>query len=118
MSTNGCDLNCWALRVVTSESGRGRPHSKTLARFSGARRAAEGFGVRLPSAAFVRRRSCPTFLITPFKNTMVALAAVCWVSAALADDWPQWLGPNRDGVWREAGIMDHFPTNGLPVQWR
>src|SRR6516165_1176375 len=21
-----------------------------------------------------------------------------------ADDWPQWLGPQRDGVWRETGI--------------
>ena len=35
-----------------------------------------------------------------------------------ADDWPQWLGPKRDGVWRETGIMSHFPTNGLPVRWR
>lgn len=35
-----------------------------------------------------------------------------------ADDWPQWLGPQRDGVWRESGILDHFATNGLPVRWR
>jgi outer membrane protein assembly factor BamB len=37
---------------------------------------------------------------------------------ALADDWPQWLGPQRDGVWRETGILDKFPANGPVVRWR
>jgi outer membrane protein assembly factor BamB len=36
----------------------------------------------------------------------------------LADDWPQWLGPRRDAVWRESGIVETFPTNGPPVRWR
>src|SRR5262245_28767884 len=35
-----------------------------------------------------------------------------------ADDWPQWLGPQRDGVWRETGIVKTFPTGGPPVRWR
>jgi len=35
-----------------------------------------------------------------------------------AEDWPQWLGTQRDGVWREGGIRRSFPTNGLPVKWR
>jgi len=35
-----------------------------------------------------------------------------------ADDWPQWLGPNRDAIWREDGIVEKFPTNGPPVLWR
>jgi outer membrane protein assembly factor BamB len=35
-----------------------------------------------------------------------------------ADDWPQWLGPNRDAVWREGGLVERFPTNGPPVRWR
>ena len=30
-------------------------------------------------------------------------------TTAVADDWPQWLGPQRDGVWRETGILDKFP---------
>ena len=25
-----------------------------------------------------------------------------------ADDWPQWRGPKRDGVWRETGIVERF----------
>jgi outer membrane protein assembly factor BamB len=35
-----------------------------------------------------------------------------------ADDWPQWLGPKRDGVWRESGILDQFPQGGPIVKWR
>jgi outer membrane protein assembly factor BamB len=37
---------------------------------------------------------------------------------AAADDWPQWLGPKRDGVWREDGILDRFPAGGPKVRWR
>jgi outer membrane protein assembly factor BamB len=35
-----------------------------------------------------------------------------------ADDWPQWLGPQRDGVWREKGILKKFPKGGPKVLWR
>jgi len=35
-----------------------------------------------------------------------------------ADDWPQWMGPQRDGVWREAGIISDFPAGGLKAKWR
>ncbi len=37
---------------------------------------------------------------------------------AHGDDWPQWLGPQRDGVYREKGIVTRFPEDGLPVRWR
>jgi outer membrane protein assembly factor BamB len=39
-------------------------------------------------------------------------------TAAVADDWPQWLGPRRDGVWREHGILQQFPPGGPKVLWR
>jgi outer membrane protein assembly factor BamB len=35
-----------------------------------------------------------------------------------ADDWPQWMGPQRDGIWRETGLLEKFPTNGPQVLWR
>jgi len=35
-----------------------------------------------------------------------------------ADDWPQWRGPQRDGIWREDGIVESIPKAGLPVRWR
>src|SRR5687767_3213218 len=39
-------------------------------------------------------------------------------SMVLADDWPQWLGPKRDGVWRETGIVKEFPAGGPKMRWR
>jgi len=36
-------------------------------------------------------------------------------SLAKADDWPQWMGPNRDGVWSETGIVKTLPK-GDPKQ--
>jgi outer membrane protein assembly factor BamB len=37
---------------------------------------------------------------------------------AHADDWPQWRGPQRDGVWRESGIVEKFSSPQLPIKWR
>jgi outer membrane protein assembly factor BamB len=33
-------------------------------------------------------------------------------------DWPQWLGAERDGIWRETGIIQSFPDDGPRVLWR
>ncbi len=38
--------------------------------------------------------------------------------AVRAEDWPQWRGPNRDGVWNETGILKTFPAEGLKIRWR
>lgn len=35
-----------------------------------------------------------------------------------ADDWPQWMGPNRDGKYHESGIVESIPPSGLKVNWR
>lgn len=35
-----------------------------------------------------------------------------------ADDWPQWLGPERDGIWRETGIVERLPERGPEILWR
>ena len=48
----------------------------------------------------------------------VALALGLTAAGARADDWPQWLGPRRDGVWRETGILEKFPKDGPRVRWR
>jgi outer membrane protein assembly factor BamB len=45
---------------------------------------------------------------------LIALAP----AALQADDWPQWRGPTRDGVWRETGLIDHFDSAQLPLRWR
>lgn len=40
------------------------------------------------------------------------------LTVARADDWPQWMGPERDNVWRESGIIKRFPDGGPKVLWR
>ena len=52
--------------------------------------------------------------------SLTLLIGLLWLSPSLlhADDWPQWLGPQRDGVWRETGIVEKLPTNGLKFRWR
>ena len=54
-------------------------------------------------------------------GTRVALV-VCAVvliasSAAPAADWPQWRGPNRDGVCKETGLLKQWPEGGPKLLW-
>jgi len=56
-----------------------------------------------------------------FRTVTHALAVagllIC-ASTLHADDWPQWLGPQRDGIWRETGIVEKFSEGGPKVRWR
>ena len=54
------------------------------------------------------------------KQALIFSVLLCLAlgTSARADDWPQWMGPRRDGIWRERGIVERFPTNGLTVLWR
>jgi outer membrane protein assembly factor BamB len=50
--------------------------------------------------------------------TFILAVALSPSNLLRADDWPQWLGPQRDGVWRETGIITKLPKQGLEVRWR
>src|SRR5438132_6258613 len=57
--------------------------------------------------------------ITPLIRPVVGFTVLLLsVSAVRGDDWPQWLGPKRDGVWRETGILTKFPPGGPKVLWK
>ncbi|HEX4591113.1 MAG TPA: PQQ-binding-like beta-propeller repeat protein [Gemmataceae bacterium] len=49
---------------------------------------------------------------------IVAAVTILTISPARGDDWPQWLGPKRDSVWRETGLLQSFPPSGPKVLWR
>ena len=52
---------------------------------------------------------------------LMAATLVCGLSAprrASADDWPQWRGPGRDGVWKETGLLEKFPAPRIALRWR
>ena len=48
----------------------------------------------------------------------IAILLVMTNSLSYADDWPGWMGSHRDGVYRETGIIEAVPENGLTVKWR
>ena len=54
-------------------------------------------------------------LRTTFVSVLLLLDLA--LASALADDWPQWRGPQRDGVWRESGIVDTLPAEPA-YRWR
>ena len=39
-------------------------------------------------------------------------------SGALAESWPQWMGPNRNNVWQNKNAISKFPQGGPDVLWR
>ncbi len=49
---------------------------------------------------------------------MLAIWAAGCLQTAAAEEWPQWRGPGRDGVWRETGIIDRFPSKQIALKWR
>ena len=38
-------------------------------------------------------------------------------SISVAEDWPQWRGENRDGVWDASGVIDKFPGKKMAPTW-
>ena len=47
-----------------------------------------------------------------------ALAIAAWGVTLHGDDWPEWRGKGRLGVWNETGIVETFPASGLTPTWR
>jgi outer membrane protein assembly factor BamB len=56
------------------------------------------------------------------KSTRISLLAIVLlvvgqVSAQTAN-WPQWRGPNRDGISKETGLLKQWPAEGPPLVWK
>jgi outer membrane protein assembly factor BamB len=51
-------------------------------------------------------------------RSFALFAAVLATFPAAAADWPQWMGPNRDDVWAETGVIEEFPASGPMFLWR
>ena len=49
---------------------------------------------------------------------LCALGVLSGSASLRADDWPQWRGPGRDGVWKETGLLEKFPSDTIPIKWR
>jgi outer membrane protein assembly factor BamB len=52
--------------------------------------------------------------VVPFAALMLL-----WAIALLhAEDWSEWRGHGRQGIWNETGLLERFPPNGPAATWR
>lgn len=66
--------------------------------------------------------------MTRFPSRLTLLALLCLASFSLVSaapdskpssaDWPQWRGPARDGVSKDAGLLAQWPQSGPPLAWK
>ena len=49
---------------------------------------------------------------------ILALGAVSIPTMLHATDWPQWRGPNRDGISQEKGLLKEWPKDGPKLVWQ
>ncbi len=49
---------------------------------------------------------------------MAVAVFVSWQAHVQAQSWSQWQGDQRDGIWRETGIMTSFPEDGPKLVWQ
>ncbi len=51
-------------------------------------------------------------------SAMAAVAILVMISTLSAADWPQWRGPNRDGISAEKGLLQQWPEAGPKLLWK
>lgn len=51
-------------------------------------------------------------------NKLILIAAGAFLFTSLSSqEWPDWRGKNRDGVWTETGIVKKFTGKTIPLKW-
>jgi outer membrane protein assembly factor BamB len=67
-------------------------------------------------AASGNKQHAYTFAISPLPTTTVVKNRAA-ASTVTTGDWPQWRGPNRDGVSTETELLSDWPADGPPLVW-
>lgn len=68
---------------------------------------------------FVEARARPFWKMTGlYKLKLGVLAALLCPAASQAEDWPQFLGPHRNGIYDGTNVANAGPSNGPPVVWQ
>jgi outer membrane protein assembly factor BamB len=52
---------------------------------------------------------------------LAIVALLCLAGQVMAQanaNWPQWRGPNRDGISKETGLLKQWPAEGPPLTWK
>ena len=50
-------------------------------------------------------------------RSLFAFITMLGVAIAAGADWPQWRGPNRDGISQEKGLLKEWPEGGPKLVW-
>ncbi|HEX7772144.1 MAG TPA: PQQ-binding-like beta-propeller repeat protein [Pyrinomonadaceae bacterium] len=53
-----------------------------------------------------------------FVATVLLLSVASAALAQSAGNWPQWRGPNRDGISKETGLLKQWRAEGPPLAWK
>lgn len=51
-------------------------------------------------------------------SAIILLALSAEIAAQAGGNWPQWRGPNRDGISQETGLLKQWPADGPPLVWK
>src|SRR6185369_1219465 len=73
-----------------------------------------GVSPTLTTISFFKRRSMYSRIVLSLVFTLLCVSQL----AAQTAEWPQWRGPNRDGVSKETGLLKQWPTDGPPLVWK
>ena len=49
---------------------------------------------------------------------LLCVTGVVLAQSANSANWPQWRGPNRDGISKETGLLKQWPAEGPPLVWK
>ncbi|HCO96635.1 MAG TPA: dehydrogenase [Phycisphaerales bacterium] len=52
------------------------------------------------------------------KRLLITFLGLFLAVSTRGEEWPQWRGPSRDGIWPEKGIIDKFDAPSLNIRWR
>ena len=64
------------------------------------------------------RRSALLFSLFPVLAVFSLSNAILPLMQLRANDWPEWRGEGRRGIWSETGTLEKFPSKGLEPVWR
>lgn len=64
-----------------------------------------------------RRHGQQLFLTRALIYAIGAFTSCLVATRGMAEDWPRFMGPKADGVWREDGIIPEFPQEPLKKLW-
>jgi len=55
---------------------------------------------------------------TAIASAIILLGLSAEIAAQAGGNWPQWRGPNRDGISTETGLLKQWPEAGPPLVWK